>query len=134
MLTKVDLMPTLSAAWKAKVKFLLCGKKNETQRKSKSHSGTVSLTKTNASSVVVYRSGLLSSTCLLLAGELLVGNMSGEVGVEHSAERKAIVPAAAEVRDINILKKRTTVRSDLSQLTEQIQPRAKMKHSLLGLF
>lgn len=44
------------------------------------------------------------STCLLLAGELLVGDVCRQVGVEHSAESQAVIPAAAEVGDINVLK------------------------------
>jgi len=46
----------------------------------------------------------LKSTCLVLAGELLVRDVCRQVGVEHSTEGQAIVPAAAEVGDINVLK------------------------------
>lgn len=45
-----------------------------------------------------------ATTCLLLAGELLVGDVCGQVGVQHSAEGQAVIPAAAEVGDVNVLK------------------------------
>lgn len=48
-----------------------------------------------------------ATTCLLLAGELLVRDVSRQVGVQHSAEGQAVVPAAAEVGDVNVLKKKT---------------------------
>lgn len=46
-----------------------------------------------------------ASTCLLLAGEFLVWDVSRQVGVQHSAEGQAVIPAAAEVGDVNVLKK-----------------------------
>ncbi len=59
-----------------------------------------------------------SHTCLLLAGELLVGDVCGQVGVEHSAEGQAVVPAAAEVCDVNVLKNKATIRLNFD-LTRQ---------------
>lgn len=40
---------------------------------------------------------------LVLAVELLIGNMGWEVSVENCTECQAIIPAAAEVCDVNIL-------------------------------
>lgn len=45
------------------------------------------------------------TTCLLLAGEFLVWDVCRQVGVQHSAEGQAVIPAAAEVCDVNVLKK-----------------------------
>ena len=42
---------------------------------------------------------------LVLAGEFLVGYVGREVGVEDSTEGKPIVPAAAEVGDVNVLER-----------------------------
>lgn len=42
-------------------------------------------------------------TCLLLAAELLVRDVCGQVGVQHGAEGQAVIPAAAEVGDVNVL-------------------------------
>lgn len=93
-------MPTLSAAWKAKVKFLLWGKKTVRV----THSDDVT-TMERWCKDGGWPGG---STCLLLAGELLVGNVCRQVGVQHGAEGQAVVPAAAEVCDINILQNKTT--------------------------
>lgn len=49
---------------------------------------------------------LISTTCLLLAGEFLVRDVSRQVGVQHRAEGQAVIPAAAEVCDVNVLKKK----------------------------
>lgn len=40
---------------------------------------------------------------LVLAGQLLVRNVRGEVGVQQGTERQPVVPAAAEVCDVDIL-------------------------------
>lgn len=48
--------------------------------------------------------GERGSTCLLLAGELLIGDVCRQVGVEHRAEGQTVIPAAAKVCDINVLK------------------------------
>ena len=41
--------------------------------------------------------------CLLRAAELLVGDVGGQVGVQHGAECQPVVPAAAEVGDVDVL-------------------------------
>lgn len=46
-----------------------------------------------------------ATTCLLLAAELLVGDVCRQVCVQHSAEGQAVIPAAAEVGDVNVLKR-----------------------------
>lgn len=46
----------------------------------------------------------LNSTRLVLTGELMVRDVCGQIGMEQRAESKAIVPAAAEVCDVNVLK------------------------------
>lgn len=87
-------MPTLSAAWNARVKFLLW----EQKRKSKSEWNPAS----NHSHDRMMKGGC---TCLLLAAELLVWDVCRKVGMEHSTKSQAVIPTAAEVCDINVLKK-----------------------------
>lgn len=48
---------------------------------------------------------------LVLAAELLVGDVGRQVGVQDGAEGQAIVPAAAEVGDVNVLQRRGHNRS-----------------------
>lgn len=43
---------------------------------------------------------------LVLAAQLLVGDVGGQVGVKDSAEGQTVVPAAAEVGDVDVLKTR----------------------------
>lgn len=83
-------MPTLSAAWNAKVKFLLWGQKEDLNEAFKIESK-------------VCQSALISA-CLVLAAELLVGDVCGQVGVQQGTEGQPIVPAAAEVGDVDVLK------------------------------
>lgn len=54
--------------------------------------------------MIVITEKLGASTCLLLASELLVGDVCRQVGVQHSAKGQAIIPAATEVCDINVLR------------------------------
>jgi len=42
-------------------------------------------------------------TCLVLTVELLIGNMSRQVCVKDSAEGQSIIPAAAEVGNVDVL-------------------------------
>lgn len=42
-------------------------------------------------------------TDLVLAVELVVRDMSRKVGVKDGAESQSVVPAAAEVRDVDVL-------------------------------
>ena len=51
-----------------------------------------------------------SAACwhLVLAAELLVGDVCGEVGVQEGAEGQPIIPAAAEVGDVNVLQGKKT--------------------------
>ena len=56
--------------------------------------------------VCVYRCACGEQTPdLVLAGELLVGDMRWEVCVEDRTERQTVVPATAEVSDVNVLEK-----------------------------
>lgn len=49
-----------------------------------------------------------ASACLLLAAEFLVGDVCRQVGVQHGAEGQAVIPAAAEVGDVNVLRNKFT--------------------------
>lgn len=62
---------------------------------------------------------------LLLATELLVGDMCRQVGVEHSAESQSIVPAAAEVCNVNVL-------ITLSLLLTPLQQSVSLRASVLS--
>lgn len=54
-------------------------------------------------------SGSLSH--LVLAGELQVGDVGRQVGVENSTEGQPVIPATAEVGDVDVLQRRSiTVR------------------------
>lgn len=55
-------------------------------------------------------------TRLLLAGELLVGDVGGQVGVEHGTEGQPIVPAAAEVGDVDVLEEETTEQTEQTEI------------------
>ena len=45
---------------------------------------------------------------LVLAAELLVGDVCGQVGVQEGAEGQPVVPAAAEVGDVDVLQGKKT--------------------------
>lgn len=49
-----------------------------------------------------------ATACLLLAAEFLVGDVCRQVGVQHGAEGQAVIPAAAEVGDVNVLRNKFT--------------------------
>lgn len=48
---------------------------------------------------------------LVLAAELLVGDVGRQVGVQDSAKGQTVIPAAAEVGDVNVLQTRGHHRS-----------------------
>ena len=62
----------------------------------------------------------LNSTCLVLAGELVVGDVCRQVRVEHGTEGQAVVPAAAEVGDINVLKSTVTIQLHFDFIRQNI--------------
>lgn len=93
-LTRVDLMPTLSAAWKASVKFRLWKRTN------------VMRFKLDGSNTYVLRLWChIKCTCLVLTVKLLIRNMSGQVRVKNSTECQPVIPTTAEVGDVNVLHK-----------------------------
>lgn len=50
---------------------------------------------------------------LVLAVQLLIRNMGWEVSVENCTESQAIIPAAAEVCDVNILEEKKKNKSNI---------------------
>lgn len=50
---------------------------------------------------------------LVLAVQFLIGNMGWEVSVENCTESQAIIPAAAEVCDVNILEEKKKIKAIL---------------------
>lgn len=52
------------------------------------------------------RSWAVSSAYLILAVQLLIRNVGRKVRMQESAEGQPVIPAAAEVRNVNILKEK----------------------------
>lgn len=65
-----------------------------------------------------------------MAGELLVGDVCRQVGVKHGAEGQAVVPAAAEVRYIDVLRNTAKTHShwDLTRQDIYSRPQQSMEN------
>lgn len=74
-------------------------------------------------------SGWPAAGHLVLAAELLVGDVSGQVGVQDGAEGQAVVPAAAEVGDVDVLQTRVHHRSEVTGQRSQVNPAADLARS-----
>lgn len=70
----------------------------------------------------------LGGTYLLLTVQLLVRDVSGQIGVQEGTEGQAVAPAAAEIGDIDVLWEETAcIRSRAERVPEAAWDRPEMR-------